>query len=131
MSKKPAIKQDVISKAWKLHESGVPNDLISYTLGLSDSSIKRIIRLFTAASNGEVIDYIEGDRYHLIKKIAREYFGIPGKKEETKPEQAPDNVDTQEIPSDYRDFMVKILAEICHQNKLIERLLKELGVELT
>lgn len=129
MSKKPAIKQDVISKAWKLHESGVPNDLISFTLGLSDSSIKRIIRLFTAASNGEVIDYIEGNRYHLIKKIAREYFGIPEKKEESKPEQAHDNVDTQDVPSDYRDFMVKILAEIYHQNKLIERLLKELGVE--
>ena len=107
----------------------MPNELISYTLGLSDKSVKRIIRLFTAASNGEVIDAIEGDRYHLIKKIAREYFGIPEKKEEAKPEQTPDNVDTQEIPSDYRDFMVKILAEIYHQNKLLERLLKELGVE--
>lgn len=131
MSKKPAIKQDVISKAWKLHESGVPNDLISYTLGLSDSSIKRIIRMFTAASNGQDIDAIEGDRYHLIKKIAREYFGIPEKKEEAKQEQAPDNVDTQEIPSDYRDFMVRVLAEFHHQNKLLERLLKQLGVELT
>lgn len=131
MSKKPAIKQNVILKVWKLHESGVPKDLISYTLGLSDSSIKRIIRLFTAASNGEVIDAMEGNRYHMIKKIAREYFGIPEKKVESKPEQAPDNVDTQEIPSDYRDFMVKILAEIHHQNKLIERLLKKHGVELT
>ena len=130
MSKKPAIKQDVISKAWKLHESGVPNDLISYTLGFSDKTVKRIIRIFTAASNGEVIDAIEGDRYHLIKKIAREYFGIPEKKEESKPEQTPDNVDTQDIPSDYRDFMVRVLAEFHHQNKLIERLLKELGVEL-
>lgn len=130
MSKKPVIKQDVIIKAWKLHESGVPNDLISYTLGLSDSSIKRIMRLFTAASNGEDIDAIEGDRYHLLKKIAREYFGIPEKKEETKPEQAPDNVDTQEIPSDYRDFMVRVLTEFHHHNKLLEKLLRELGVEL-
>lgn len=130
MSKKPTIKQNVILKAWKLHESGVPNDLISYTLGLSDSSIKRIIRMFTAASNGEDIDAMEGNRYHLIKKIAREYFGIPEKKDESKPEQTPDNVDTQEIPSDYRDFMVKILAELYHQNNLIERLLKEHGVEL-
>ena len=130
MSKKATIKQDVISKAWKLHESGVPNDLISYTLGISDKSVKRIIRLFTAASNGEDIYAIEGDRYHLIKKIAREYFGIPEKKEESKPEQAPDNVDTQEIPSDYRDFMVKILVEIYHQNNLLERLLKKFGVEL-
>ena len=129
MNNKPAIKQDVILKAWKLHESGVPNNLISYTLGLSDKSVKRIIRLFTAASNGEIIDLIEGDRNHLIKKIAREYFGIPEKKEEAKQEQAPDNVDTQEIPSDYRDFMVKILAEIYNQNKLLERLFKQLGVE--
>ena len=131
MSNKPAIKQDVILKAWKLHESGVPNELISYTLGLSDKSVKRIIRLFTAASNGEDIDGIEGDRNHLIKKIAREYFGIPEKKEESKPEQTPDNVDTQEIPSDYRDYMVRVLAEFHHQNKLIEKLLRELGVELT
>ena len=131
MSKKPTIKQDVILKAWKLHESGVPNDLISYTLGLSDKSVKRIIRIFTAASNGEDIDAIEGDRYHLIKKIAREYFGIPEKKEETNQEQAPDNVDTQEIPSDYRDFMVRVLAEFHRHNKLIEKLLRELGVELT
>ena len=130
MNNKPAIKQDVILKAWKLHESGVPNELISYTLGLSDKSVKRIIRLFTAASNGEDIDAIEGDRNHLIKKIAREYFGIPEKKDDSKPEQTPDNVDTQEIPSDYRDFMVKILAEIYHQNKLLERLINELGVEL-
>ena len=129
MNNKPAIKQDVILKAWKLHESGVPNELISYTLGLSDKSVKRIIRLFTAASNGEDIDAIEGDRNHLIKKIAREYFGIPEKKEETKQEQTPDNVDTQETPSDYRDFMVKILAEFYHQNKLLERLLKELDVD--
>ena len=131
MSKKPTIKQDVISKAWKLHESGVPNDLISYTLGLSDSSIKRIIRMFTAASNGEVIDLIEGNRYHLIKKIAREYFGIPEKKDDSKPEQTPDNVDTQEIPSDYRDFMVRVLTEFHHHNKILEKLLRELGVELT
>ena len=130
MNKRATINQNVILKVWKLHESGVPNALISYTLGLSDKSVKRIIRLFTAASNGEVIDLIEGDRYHLIKKIAREYFGIPEKKEESKPEQAPDNVDTQDVPSDYRDYMVKILAEIYHQNKLIERLLKEIGVEL-
>ena len=130
MSKKPTIKQDVILKAWKLHESGVPNNLISYTLGLSDSSIKRIIRLFTVASNGEVIDAIEGDRYHLLKKIAREYFGIPEKKDESNPEQVPDNVDTQDVPSDYRDFMVRVIAEFHHQNKLLERLLKEHGVEL-
>ena len=129
MNNKPAIKQNVILKVWKLHESGVPNELISYTLGLSDKSVKRIIRMFTAASNGEDIDAMEGNRYHLIKKIAREYFGIPEKKEESKPEQTPDNVDTQETPSDYRDFMVKILAEIYHQNNLIERLLKKLGVE--
>lgn len=131
MNNKPAIKQDVILKAWKLHESGVPNDLISYTLGLSDKSVKRIIRLFTAASNGEVIDAIEGDRNHLIKKIAREYFGIPEKKEESKPEQTPDNVDAQDVPSDYRDYMVRVLAEFHHQNRLLERLLKQLGVELT
>lgn len=131
MSKKPAIKQDVISKAWKLHESGVPNDLISYTLGISVISVKRIIRMFTAASNGEDIDAMEGNRYHLIKKIAREYFGIPEKKEETKQEQTPDNVDTQEITSDYRDYMVRVLAEFHHQNELIERLLEKLGVELT
>ena len=130
MSKKPAIKQDVILKAWKLHESGAPNDLISYTLGISVISVKRIIRLFTAASNGEVIDAIEGDRYHLMKKIAREYFGIPEKKAESKPEQTPDNVDTQEIPSDYRDYMVRVLAEFRHQNELLERLIKKLGVEL-
>lgn len=130
MKKRATINQDVILKVWTLHESGVPNDLISYTLGLSDRSIKRIIRLFTAASNGEVIDAIEGDRYHLLKKIAREYFGIPEKKDESKPEQTPDNVDTQETPSDYRDFMVRVLAEFHHQNEIIERLLKELGVEL-
>ena len=130
MRNKPSIKQDVISKAWKLHESGVPDNLISYTLGISDRSVKRIIRLFTAASNGEVIDAIEGNRYHLIKKIAREYFGIPEKKDETKPEQAPDNVDTQEIPSDYRDYMVRVLAEFQHHNKLLEKLLRELSVEL-
>ena len=131
MSKKPAIKQDVILKAWTLHEGGVPNDLISYTLGFSDASVKRIIRLFTAAKNGEDIDAIEGDRYHLMKKIAREYFGIPEKKDESKPEQTTDNDDTQEIPSDYRDYMVRVLAEFHHQNKLIERLLKKIGVELT
>ena len=119
MSKKPTIKQNVILKAWKLHESGVPNDLISYTLGLSDSSIKRIIRMFTAASNGEDIHAMEGNRYHLIKKIAREYFGIPEKKDESKPEQTPDNVDTQEIPSDYRDFMVRVLTEFHHHNKIL------------
>ena len=80
MSKKPAIKQDVILKAWKLHESGVPNDLISYTLGLSDKSVKRIIRLFTAANNGNDIDAIEGDRYHLIKKSRGNISEFPRKK---------------------------------------------------
>lgn len=127
MKKRATINQDAILKVWALHESGVPNSLISYTLGLSDKSVKRIIRLFTAASNGEDIDVIEGDRNHLLKKIAREYFGIPEKKVESKPEQAPDNVDTQEIPADYRDFMVKILAEIYHQNKLLEDCLKSLA----
>ena len=130
MNKRATINQDVILKVWTLHESGVPNDLISYTLGLSDKSVKRIIRLFTAAKNGEDIDAVMGDRNAQMKQIAREYFGIPEKKEETNQEQAPDNVDTQEIPSDCKDFMVRVIAEIHHQNKLIERLLKELGVEL-
>ena len=131
MNKRATINQDVILKVWTLHESGVPNDLISYTLGLSDKSVKRIITLFTAAKNGEDIDSALGDRNARMKQIARDYFGIPEKKKEEKQEQDPDNVDTQETPSDYRDFMVRVLAEFHRQNKLLERLLKKLGVELT
>ena len=130
MNKRATINQNVILKVWTLHESGVPNKLIAYLLGVSDKTVKRIITLFTAAKNGEDIDSVMGDRNARMKQIAREYFGIPEKKEETNQEQAPDNDDTQEIPSDYRDFMVRVLAEFHHHNKLIEKLLREIGVEL-
>ena len=131
MSKRATINQDVILKVWTLHESAVSDEVIAYTLGVSDKTVKRIITLFTAAKNGEDIDSALGDRNARMKQIARDYFGIPEKKKEAKQEQAPDNVDTQETPSDYRDYMVRVLAEFHHHNKLIEKLLRELGVELT
>ena len=116
MSKKATINQEMISKAWKLHKSAVSEALIAETLGCSKITVNRIVKLMEAAQNGENVDKILGDRSPRLKKMVKEYFGITEK------------VETQKIPSDYRDFMVRVLAEFYELNKNLEKLLAELGV---
>ena len=130
MSTKKAINQEMITKVWKLHKNAVPKVLIAETLGCSKNSVKRIVTLMEAAQNGENIDKILGNSYSRLKKMVKDYFEISEKKEETKPKQTDENVDTQEIPSEYRDLMTSVLLELSHQSYLLERLLEDLGVDL-
>lgn len=124
--KAPRITPETMEKAWKLHEQSVDDALIAETLGLSYRSTKRIIQLMTTAKHGGDIDSIEGENYKSQKEFAKKYFGIA---KNPAPVEQPDNPDCHN--ADFRDFAVRVLSMIDYQNKLLERLLSELGIENT
>lgn len=109
MGKGKAITTDTMRKVWSLHEKQVDKTTIAYTLGISTTSVTRVIRIMEATKNGEDLtgDY-DGNR-KVLCQFAREYFGIA------------DEHNTAV-------FMLKVLSELQKTNALLERLCADLGV---
>lgn len=119
------ITPEIMTKAWRLHTNSVADALISETLGISLMSTKRIIKLMTAAKNGEDVDSIERGSHQQQKDFAKKFFRVEEKKEE-KPIE--DKAEKQTLDdSTFREFAVRVLFALEHQNKLLERLCAEWG----
>ena len=124
---KIAVTPDIMEKVWKLHNKGVDDRLIAETLGISYQSASRIVKIMTAAQNGEDVDSINGNNYQKQKFYAKRFFGLTEKEvkvEEDKPDAQEEKPNTADA-----DVMQKMLAMIAWQNELLEQLLSSLGVD--
>jgi hypothetical protein len=120
---KIAVTPEIMTKVWKLHNKGVDERLIAETLGISYNSALRIVKIMTAAQNGEDVDSIGGNNYQKQKLFAKKFFGIIVEKKEEVEEQK-----ELECVSSVAD-MQKLLAMLAWQNELLETLLLSLGVD--
>ena len=120
---KIAVTPEIMTKVWKLHSNGVDVNLIAETLGISYNSASRIIKIMTAAQNGEDVDSIGGNNHQKQKLFAKKFFGIIVEKKEEVEEQK-----ELECVSAVAD-MQKLLAMLAWQNELLETLLHSLGVD--
>jgi uncharacterized protein YjcR len=125
--RKATIKPEMMMKVWKLHTNSVDDRLIAETLGISYPSALRIIKIMTAAQNGEDVDAIDGNSHKKQKAFAKEFFGIEEKKEEVKLEEQEEQQNSADDIT--KDFMQRVLLALAWQNELLERLLDSLGVE--
>lgn len=126
---KIAVTPDIMEKVWKLHNKGVDDRLIAETLGISYNSASRIVRIMTAAQNGEDVDSTCGNNYKKQKLFAKRFFGLTEKEvevEEVKPEAQEEKQNSDDIT---KDFMQRVLLALAWQNKLLEHLLLSLGVD--
>lgn len=118
---------EIMTKVWKLHEKGIDSNLIAETLGISNASANRIINIMTTAQSGGDVDAIGGNNHQRQKNFAKKYFGVEEKKEETPNEE---QEETQTFDdSNFKEFAVRVLFALSYQNKLLEKLCKEWGVE--
>jgi hypothetical protein len=124
--RKATITPETMTKVWKLHSNGVDEKLIAETLGISYQSASRIIKIMTAAQNGEDVDAINGANHKKQKLFAKKFFGSEEKKEEIKLEAQEEKQNSDDIT---RDFMQRVLLALAWQNELLESLLDSLGVE--
>lgn len=121
------ISPEIMEKVWKLHNKHIDARLIAETLGISVSSAKRIISIMTTAQNGGDVDAVEKrGLYQKQKEFAKKMFGIEEKKEEVKePEK-----EEQFNADNFRDFMCRVVLALSYQNRLLEQLCAELGVNV-
>lgn len=120
MSKGKTITTDTMRKVWSLHEKKVDGTTIAYTLGISTTSVKRIIRIMEAAKNGLDLTAPDDGNHKVLRQFAREYFGI--KEKQSEPE-TPNEADKHNTAV----FMIKVLSELQKTNALLERLCAEWG----
>lgn len=120
------ITPEIMTKVRKLHTNSVAEILISEALGISLTSTKRVIKLMTAAKNGEDIDSMDGNNHKKQKDFAKKFFKVEEKKKE---KQIEEESKKQTLDDDFRDFAVRVLFALEYQNQLLEKLLNELGVE--
>lgn len=118
---------EIMTKVWKLHEKEIDINLIAETLGISKSSASRIINIMETAQSGGDVDAISGNNHQGQKNFAKKYFGIEEKKEET-PTESHEEKSTVE-DGYFKEFAVRVLFALEHQNKLLEKICKELGIE--
>ena len=130
-----AVTPEIMTKVWKLHSNGVDETLIAETLGISYSSACRIVKIMTAAQNGEDVDAMGGNNHQKQKAFAKKYFGIE-EKEEEKPIETHEEQNEQKalecqtaVDDITKDFMQKMLGMLAWQNELLEALLLSLGVD--
>jgi DNA-directed RNA polymerase specialized sigma subunit len=114
MSRRAHINPDVMMKTWKLHGMGVDNNTIGETLGISEHSVCRIVKIMTTAQNGGDVDAVDGASHRAQKEFAKKMFGIEDKREEAPQEKK--NADEDESA-----ILYKAHAAIEKQNKLLER----------
>ena len=121
MSKGKCITPDTMRKVWSLYEKKVDKTTIAYTLGISTTSVTRIIRIMEAAKNGlDLTAHDDGNR-KVLCQFAREYFGIKEKQSEPETPKKTDEHNTAV-------FMIKVLSELQKTNALLERLCADLGI---
>lgn len=120
--KRKAITPEIMEKVWRLHTNTVGDALISETLGISIASASRIIKLMTMAQNGEDVDSVDGNNHQNQKAFAKKYFGVAEKPTEEKAEESTAN-------DDLKEFAVRVLFALEHQNKLLEKLCAVWGCE--
>lgn len=109
---------ETAKKVWTLHEKGLEPHLIAYTVGTSESSVKRVIKVVEATKNREDLDELFGvGTLQNIRQFAREILGIPS-------EAPPPAPPVQKTADEHNTvaFMVKILEALEKQNALLERL---------
>lgn len=128
MNTRTTVTPDIMAKAWKLHECNVDNKLISESLGVSQASVTRIIKLMSMAKNGGDVDSVDGTNHKKQKEFAKKYFGIDEKKKPIEEETEGKSEDCQ-TEDNFKEFAVRVLFELSHLNKLLEGLCKELGVK--
>lgn len=116
------ITPEVMEKIWNLHTNSVSDALIANTLGCSQASVLRFVTMMEMAQKGEAIDSYGGDNHKRMKAYIKSFWGV---KEEpkTKKEEAPVLND-----DNLKEFAARVLFELSHTNRLLERLLEELGV---
>lgn len=126
--KRTSITPEIMEKVWKLYKKLDDTRLIAETLGISETSAKRVILFMAAARDGEDVDAIGGNNHQKQKDFAKSYFGVKEKKEEAPPEVKEE---------DDSAILLKAHAAIEKQNKLLEknnelltRLCESLGVLL-
>ncbi len=117
----PMITPETMKKAWLLHNKGIDSNLIAHTLGISQHSAQRIIKIMTAAQNGEDVDALEDGRYEQQKAFAKKFFGIEDKKAKPENQNTADDIT--------KDFMQKVLGMLAWQNELLEQFLDSFGVD--
>ena len=112
-------------KAWVLHEKGIDTQLIAFTVGVSESSVKRMINVTAATKRGEDLDALFGvGALQNLRQFAREILGIIPVK------PAPVEIPPVQKEADEHNtaaFMVKVLEELEKTNALLERLCEEWG----
>lgn len=113
MSRRAQITPEIMTKAWKLHGMGVDNNTIGETLGISEHSACRIVKIMTTAQNGGDVDAV-GNGHQAQKEFAKKMFGIEDKREEA-PQEKPSEVEDESA------ILYKANAAIEKQNKLLER----------
>lgn len=123
MRKSPITAEQML-KVWRLHNKSVDANLIAETLGISTTSVNRIINIMTAAQNGEDVDAIDGNSYQKQKDFAKKMFGIEEKKDEQ-----PTETHEEKADDITKEFMQKVLLALAWQNELLESLLDSLGVD--
>lgn len=112
-------------KAWVLHEKGIDTQLIAFTVGVSESSVKRIINVFGATKRGEDLDALFGvGALQNIRQYARDILGVPT---EVKPAPVAPPVQKEADEHNTAAFMVKVLEELEKTNALLERLCEAWG----
>lgn len=123
---KVQVTPEIMTKVWKLHEKEIDFNLIAETLGISESSARRIVLIMTTAQSGGDVDSLGGNNHRRQKTFAKKYFGIEEKKEEI--EEQEEEQKELECVSSVAD-MQKLLAMLAWQNELLETLLLSLGVD--
>lgn len=126
---KIAVTPEIMTKVWNLHIHEVDNNLIAETLGISQQSASRIIKIMTAAQNGEDVDSIGGNNHQKQKLFAKRFFGLTEKEvkvEEVKLDAQEEKQNSDDIT---KDFMQRVLLALAWQNELLETLLNSLGVD--
>ena len=136
---KTQITPKIMIKVWNLHNSSVKPGLIAETLGISSNSVNRVIQFMTLASKGENIDEIGGKNHAKQKAFAKAYFGIENPAPKPVENPAPKPVETTEATTEktpiannelFQEFAINVLFALSQQNKMLEKLLDSLGIEL-
>ncbi len=117
------ITPEVMEKIWNLHTNSVGEALIANTLGCSRTSVNRFVTMMEMAKDGKDIDSYGGNNHKRMKAYIKSFWGI---KEEpkAKKEEAPTSSDDI-----LKEFAVRVLFELSHMNRLLERLCKAWGCE--
>ena len=128
--RKPLIKPEIIEKVWKLHNKHIEASLIAETLGISVTSARRIISIMTTAQNGGDVDAVCVG-YQKQKHFAKSFFGIAIKaKEEVKSEEQKALECVSAVDGISKEFMQRVVLLLSYQNRLLEQLCAEFGVNV-